>query len=559
MGALEAPSSYGGLATTERSVRKKRAYLELLLKDEIVEGLPEHSIFSRKSRIALHDIVEALHCAAKDPKIAALSLSLESVASGWAQLSDLRRALTVFHRSGKLIYCYIQEGGNAEYYLASACDRIFMPPTAHLHLVGLSAEVFFFRDLLDRFGVDAQLQSIGEYKSAAEMFTRTDLSPQAREQMDALLDDHYEELCSAIQSRGFTGDDTASLIDSGPYTAREALKKKLLDGTCYQDEVTDKLKEQLGEKAHPLPAHKYFKGDGIFKRLLTFRRARIAIIDIVGHISIGESRRNQAGRNISGAETVGKFLDHASQSRKIRAIVVRINSPGGSGLASDLIWRKILLAGKKKPVIVSFGDVAASGGYYVASAASHILAEPTSITGSIGVLAGKFVARDLMNRLAIHRESFQRGKHSEYGSLFSEFTVEEAERLNQQMLEFYREDFLKKVARGRKMEEEAVDQIGQGRVWSGRQAKEHNLVDEIGGILEAIQRARWLADIDESKKIRVVHYYKRRRLLERLMPDLHSPIMAKIFPQPALDVLSFIDDLGRQKILLMMPFQIRIR
>jgi protease-4 len=238
---------------------------------------------------------------------------------------------------------------------------------------------------------------------------------------------------------------------------------------------------------------------------------------------------------------------------------VRINSPGGSGLASDLVWRKILLSGKKKPVIVSFGDVAASGGYYVASAASHILAEPTSITGSIGVLAGKFVARELMNRLSIHRESFQRGEHAEYGSLFTEFTVEEAERLNRQMLEFYREDFLKKVALGRKMAEEAVDQVGRGRVWSGRRAKEHNLVDEIGGISEAIQRARRLADIDESKKIRVVHYYKRRKLWERLMPDFQSPIMARLFPQPAMDVLGIIDDLGRQEILLMMPFQIRIR
>ncbi len=559
MGTVETPPSYGGLAPMERSVSKKRFYLELLLKDEIVEGLPEHSIFSRKARIALYDIVESLRNAAKDPKIAALSLNLEKVASGWAQLSDLRRALTVFRRSGKPIYCYMQEGGNAEYYLASACDRIFMPSTAHLHLIGLSAEVFFLRDLMDRLGVEAHLQSIGEYKSAAEMFMRTDLSPQAREQMDSLLDDHYEELCSAIQSRGFTRDSTASLIDSGPYTAREALAKKLLDGVCYQDEVTDRLKEQIGEKAHPVSAHKYFKGDGFFKRLVTFRRARIAIIDIVGHIGVGESRKSQAGRNISGAETVGKFLDHAGQSRRTRAIVVRVNSPGGSGLASDLIWRKILLACKKKPVIVSFGDVAASGGYYVASAASHILAEPTSITGSIGVLAGKFVARELMNRLAIHRESLHRGKHAEYGSLFSEFTADEAERLHRQMLDFYREDFLKKVARGRKMEEEAVDQVGRGRVWSGRQAKENNLIDEIGGISEAIQQARRLAGIDESRKIRVIHYYKRRKLWERLMPDIHSPIMTRLFPQSALDVLDVIDELGRQEILLIMPFQIRIR
>jgi len=540
-------------------VKKKRVYLELSFKDEIVEGLPEHSIFSRKARTSLHDIVEALHAAARDPAIMALSLTLESMNSGWARLSDLRRALTAFRREGKPIYCYLQEGGNPEYYLASACDRIFMPPATHLHLIGLSAEVFFFRDLLNRLGVEAHIQAIGEYKSAAEMFTRTDMSPQARRQLDSLLNDHYEELCTAIQGRGFTRDDIAGIIDEGPYTAREALAKKLLDGVCYRDEVIDRLKEQLGENARPVPAHKYLKGDGFFKRLLTFRRARIAVIDIVGHIGAGESRKNQAGRSMAGAETVGKFLDHASRSRRVRAIVLRIHSPGGSGLGSDLIWRSILLAGRKKPVVASFGDVAASGGYYIASAASHILAEPTSVTGSIGVLAGKFVATELMNRLSVHRESIQRGEHAGYGSLFSDFTVEEAEHLSRQMLEFYQKDFVKKVARGRKMEEEAVDEIGQGRVWSGRQAKEHNLVDEIGGLLESIQRARSLAEIEESTKIRVFHYHKRRRLWERAVPDFHSPVMAKLIPQPALDVLDVIDDFGRQQILLLMPFNIRIR
>jgi protease-4 len=464
-----------------------------------------------------------------------------------------------FRRSNKPIYCYIQEGGNAEYYLASACNRIFMPPASHLNLVGLSVEVFFFRDLLERFGIDARLQSVGEYKSAAEMFTRTSMSSPAREQLESLLDDHYEELCRAIQSRGFAHDEIAPLIDSGPYTAREALAKRLLDGVCYQDEATDKLKGQLGEKTHPLPAHKYFPGDGFFKRLLTFRRVRIAIITVAGHIGSGESRRNQAGRTIAGAETIGGFLEHARRSRRVRAVIVRIDSPGGSSLASDLIWHKISLLASQKPVVVSFGDVAASGGYYIASPASHIFAEPTSITGSIGVLAGKFVAVELMNRLPIHREALRRGEHAGYESLFSEFSREESDRLNTQMLEFYREDFLRKVSSGRKMEEEAVDRAGRGRVWSGKRAKEYNLVDEIGGLSEAIQQARKLAHLPESKKIRVIHYYKRRRFWERFMPDIRSPIMAGILPPSAIDCLNMIESVGRQRILLLLPFQIQIR
>jgi protease-4 len=399
-------------------VRKKKLYLDLLLKDEIVEGHPESSFFSRKSKTALHEIVEILQRAAGDRRIAALLLTIEPLDSGWARLSDLRRALSKFRQSGKPIYCLMQDAGNSEYYLASACSKVFMPPAAHLRLVGLSVEAFFLGEVLDRFGIQAQIQSIGEYKSAAEMFTRTGMSAPAREQIEALLDDSFDELCRALLDRGFSREEMAEQINHGPYTAREAVERKLLDGICYQDEVPEKLKGELGEKILPITAGKYSKRDGFLKLLCTFRRPRIAIVNVVGHIDTGESRRNQAGRDVAGSDTIRAFLDHAEHSRRVRAIVLRVDSPGGSGMASDLIWRKILLVGKKKPVVVSFGDVAASGGYYISAPAWRIVAEPTSITGSIGVLAGKFVAREVMNRLAVHRESIQRGAHAGYESLF---------------------------------------------------------------------------------------------------------------------------------------------
>jgi len=292
---------------------------------------------------------------------------------------------------------------------------------------------------------------------------------------------------------------------------------------------------------------------------LTFRRARIAVIDVAGQIDSGESRRNQLGRNLVGSETIGRFLDHAGQSRRVRAVILRINSPGGSGLASDLIWRKIALVGKKKPVVASFGDVAASGGYYIASAASHIIAEPTSITGSIGVLAGKFVARELMKQLSVHRESIQRGEHAGYDSLFSEFSQGESERILEQMREFYLEDFVKKVAEGRKLEQEAVDQVGRGRVWSGKRALEHRLVDEIGGICEAIHRARRLSNIRDTQKTRVVHYYRRRRFWEHLLPDILPSVAVRLLPQAVADSLQILEGLGKEALLLVMPFRILIR
>jgi protease IV len=539
-------------------VRKKKLYLDLLLKDEIVEGHPESSLFSRKAKTALQQVVEILQRAAKDPRIAALLLTIENLDSGWARLSEMRRSLSGFRQSGKPIYCFMQDGGNAEYYLASACTHIFMPPASHLRLVGLAVEAFFLREILDRFGIQAQLQSLGEYKSAAEMFTRTGMSAPAREQMDVLLDDSYDEFCRALQERGFSREQVAAYIDRGPYTAREALDQKLLDGVCYHDEMADKLKLELDKKIRAVPAAKYFKGEGFLKRLFTFRRKRIAIIHVLGQIDTGESHRNQSGRDVAGSDTIQAFLDHAEHSRRIRAIVLRVDSPGGSGIASDLIWRKISLVGKIKPVVISFGDVAASGGYYISAPGSHIFAEPTSITGSIGVLAGKIVVRELMQRLSVHRESMQRGAHAGYDSVFSEFSEEEAEQLRRQISEFYREDFIKKVAEGRKISEEAVDQAGRGRVWSGKRAKEHQLIDEFGGIFEAIQHARKLAGISESKKVRVIHYYRHRRFWERLMPDFHSPIMTRVLSHPALDALGVLEDLGKQGILLLMPYRIRI-
>jgi protease IV len=540
-------------------VRKKKCFLELVLKDEIVEGQPEYSIFSRKARTALQDIADTLRRAARDPGVIALSLTLEHMAAGWAQLSELRRAVTIFRKSGKPVFCHLQEGGNAEYYLASACDRIFMPSSSSLRLVGLAIEIFFFREIMNGFGIEAQLHSVGEYKSAAEIFTRTGMSEPAREQLEALLSDAYEELCGALESRGFSREEANARINAGPYSAREALQQKLIDGIGYQDEVADKIKERFPKKVFPIAVNKYARGEGFFKRVFTFRRPRIALIDVQGYIDSGESRRGRAGRYVTGSDTIGRFLDHARTARRVRAVILRIDSPGGSGLASDLIWRKISLLGKTKPVVVSFGNVAASGGYYIAAPAHRILAEPNSITGSIGVLAGKVVAQELMTRLSIHRESVRRGEHAEYESPFKGFSPTEQEILNRQMEEFYREDFLTKVADGRKSTREKIDEVGRGRVWSGKRARELNLVDEIGGIWEAIDQARRLAKIPASRKTRVVHYYRHRRFWERFVPDFHTQAAIEILPRPALECMEILESFGGQEFLLLLPFTIRIR
>jgi protease-4 len=540
--------------------RKKRYFLELLLKGNIVEGRPEYAFFSQKTRTALHDVLQAIDRAGRDRRVLAASLKIENLSSGWARLSNVRRALTKFRESGKPVYCFLEAGGNSEYYLASACDRIYMGSAGSLHLVGLASEVFFFRELLDRVGVEPQILSVGEFKSAGEMFTRTSMSDAAREQWDALLDDYNAELRQAIAgARGFTLEEVADRINSGPYSAREAVRQNLIDGTCYDDEIPDRLRETLGTPLEPVHPARYLGGDGFIKRRLTFTRPRIAMMDVLGTIAGGESRRDQAGRHITGADTFGKFLDHARKSRRISAVVIRVDSPGGTGLASDAIWRKMSLLAEKKPVVVSFGDVAASGGYYISTPASVIFAEATTVTGSIGVLGGKFVARELIGRLAVHRQSIRRGEHSEINSLFAPFSASEAERLQNQLTEFYWQDFVKKVAAGRKMDEEAVDRAGRGRVWSGSRATGQGLVDRIGGLDDALLEARRLAKIPEGKKVRLLHYVRRRRLREMLLPDFSPRFEAAVIGEPWLDAWELLRRARESTILLWLPFHVRIR
>ena len=538
--------------------KKTRGYLELVLKDDLVEGQPEFSLLERRDKTGLPEVIRAIELASRDRKVSAIALTLENLAAGWARLANLRRALWAFRRAGKPIYAFIASGGNAEYYVASACDRIYLPPGVTLQLVGLESEVFFFRDTLDRLGIEAELHSIGEYKTAGEPFTRTEMSPKSREQLEALLDDFHQEFCSALSDgRGLSSEEVAGRVDRGPYTAREAVDAGLADEICYRDELEQRLESALGVKLRAVPAHKYVPRPGWFRRLATVRRPRVAVVHVLGLIASGENRPKRAGRQVAGADTISELLDHALKDRRVRALVLRIDSPGGSATASDLIWRNVERLRHKKPVVATCGDFAASGGYYVASAASRILVEPTSITGSIGVLGGKFVALALQKYLGVHRETVRRGAHADHASPLSVFSREESQQLARQLEEFYRENFVRKVANGRHMPENEVDRLGRGRVWSGRQAVASGLADDVGGFGEAIEEARRLAGIPPARKTRTVFYARRRRLRDLFAFDL--PFGALSLPWPVTELAEVAAALRSDPILAWLPWRIRIR
>jgi protease-4 len=541
-------------------MKKQCYYLEIKLADEIVEGRPDSTFFLPKGRLDIKTVLDALAKAKEDRKIVGLALKIRQARLGWARLQDIRDAVVNFKSSGKPVIAFMESGGNREYFLASAGSVICLVPSANLDLTGLSAEVLFFKGSLDRLGVKPDLARVGEYKSAVEMFTRDAMSPAYREELTVLLDDLYAQFIKAIaDGRGLDAEATRRLVDGGPFTAWEAMDAKLVDKLAYEDEMEKIFEELVKSRLKKLPLDRYKIRESFFRRIFRRRRPRIALIHVVGTIASGENRRSPDQRSIVGSETLSVLIRAARENRNVKAIVLRVNSPGGSALASDVIWREVIVTREKKPVIVSFGDVAASGGYYIAAAADSIVAEPATVTGSIGVIGGKFVIRELLDKLGIKHESITRGAHAGFYSMYTPYSDEERQRLDKQIRDFYYREFIKKVATGRNMDDAEVEKIAQGRVWSGHQGKNLGLIDELGGLDRAIEIAKAKAGIPAEKKVSVVYYLKRRRWRDLIPRDFG-------FASQRLGAFTLLADLATlwelyqtEDVLALMPFDLRIR
>ncbi len=528
------------------------SYLSLDLSGEIPENPPTDigNLFERRPP-SLRTLVESLERAAEDPKVSGVLVRVSSLpASGWGQVQELRNAITRFRASGKPAYAHLEFCGNKEYYLATACTKVYAVPTALLDITGLETEVTFFRGTLDKLGVQAQFEGVGKYKNAPNQFTEAGFTEPHREQMEALLDSLYGEYVAGIaQSRGLSAEAVQALVDKGPYDATAAKKAGLVDDLLYRDQLVTRLSGTTEVK--PARYVKRSRGMGFDGR------ARIALVYAVGEIIPGESQNSPFGGSFAGSDTVASALRQARQDSSIKAILLRVDSPGGSGTASDVIWREVELARKSKPVVVSMGDMAASGGYYIAMGSDAIVAQPGTITGSIGVFGGKFSLRGLYDKIGLSKEILTRGEHAALFSEYRPWSDAERRHIHAMMVAFY-DDFVAKAAKGRRKEKDEVHAVAQGRVWTGAEAKRIGLVDHLGGLDVALAVAKERAKIDKDEDVRLVELPERKGLFETLLERQEEGVET-VLPRDLRAMLRLGAMLRDGQPLARLPFDLQIR
>lgn len=541
------------------AIGRRRSYgvLTLDLGGDLAEDGAERRLFGLLRRAATDylAVISLLRWAREDPRLSAVLIRLDALDVSWARLQGLRRSLQKLRHAGKRVSVHLERAGVGEYYLAAAADQISLTPNGTLDITGLSSESVFVFDALKKVGVEADVIQMGSFKSAGEMFTRRDMSPPHLEMMESLIDDLYVQLVDGIAAgRGLEPVAARALIDRGPFVAQEALSAKLVDEIAYADEVEKRLVEACDDATViDRPAYAGRRGREIRRQVLRAGRGSFALLHIGGTIKSGESIPGLNGANAVGSSTVAAALKDLREREDIRAIVVRVDSPGGSGAASDLIWHELIRTRDRKPVVVSMGDVAASGGYYVALAGTSIFAEPGSITGSIGVIAGKANLRGLYDKLGVTKQLVTRGRHA---SIFSDYVGlegEARERIQTQAAAFYT-DFVGKVAESRQLSPEAAAGCAEGRVWTGRQAWTRGLVDEIGGLEEAIDAAKRLAGVPDDQPVSLERFPKPRRLW-KVPLDLGLPAQGHL--AEVLNALSPWQFILRDRIWALLPFQMR--
>jgi protease-4 len=486
---------------------KNNSVLNLKLDKRIVER-ETSNLFAQLTKsfnggepgtIGLLELRMAIQNAAKDSKVKGILLNVNGIDAGMATLEELRAELVRFKESGKFVVSYSDSYSELGYYLASVADKIYLPPSGMLEFNGLHTELLFFKNLLEKLEIQPEVFKVGQYKSAVEPFLNNKMSDANREQMKQLLNTIYGNMLEQIGHNRNISSDTLRLVSDGMLIRNpdDALLFNLITDIAYLDSAEAFMKEQIGlDSSEKLNYSDYwafqeFETDGNI-----VGTEKIAVIYAVGDIKDGKGDEQTIG-----SSTMIEEIKKARADSSIKAIVLRINSPGGSALASDIIWRELILTKEVKPLIASMGDVAASGGYYIAAACDSILAQPNTITGSIGVFGILFNGKDFINnKLYITTDREKTGPYADIGSFTRAVDKDERAIIQQEVEDVYKK-FLEIVSTGRKLSEESVDSIAQGRVWSGISAKNNKLIDSEAGLEEAIELAAKMARLEVYKTV----------------------------------------------------------
>lgn len=486
---------------------KKGSVLKMKLSGKITEQLQKRFT----TGLSLPDVCQNLVKAAYDPRISGVYLQIEPLDCGWGKIEEIRRHITFYRKSGKFILSYLTVGGEKEYYLARTCKELFVPPGAYITLFGLKVQATFLGGVLEKVGVEPEVQRIGKYKSIGDLISRKDMSEANREMLTALLDDIYCNWLDEIAMlNGMKKEGVENILDEGIFEVERLKQAGLITDIKYEDEVDKLIKEKLELKDDikvPYVNSRKYSRVRPWTLNLSGNKDQIAVLRAVGSIS-----RTRGGINTSGDGIVSdQFIEQIRQvrdSKNFKAAVLRIDSPGGDALASDLMWRELRLLAEKKPLIASMVDVAASGGYYMAMAAGTIVAEKLTLTGSIGVVTGKFSLAKLYEKVGYTKEIISRGKFAELDAEQRPLRPDEKELFAKSAQNAYKQ-FRDKAALSRSMEIEKMEEVAQGRVWTGKAAKERGLVDTIGGFSKAIAIAKQKAGISQETKVSLVELSKR--------------------------------------------------
>jgi protease IV len=488
---------------------------------DLPEIAPE-LILGGGGELTIRSYVELIRKAKRDDRIAGILLRPGGINSPfWAKLQELRDAIEDFKTSGKYVHAWLEYAGDREYFLATAADKVYLLPSASLDLTGVASYEVFLRGTFDWLGTYPDFLHVGDYKTAVNTYLEKTFTPAHKEMSQSINRSQYDQLVRAIaDARGKPEAEIRALIDQGPFQPVDALRVGLIDEVAYEDELDDIATDLKG--ADYIDAEDYAAVS--WERTGTRRGSKVAVINAAGVINSGRSGFDPVNGPIVGSDSLVEWIREARADRSVKAIVLRVDSPGGSSTASDVIWRELTISRENnRPVIVSMSDLAASGGYYIALGGDAIVAQPGTLTGSIGVYTGKFVVSGSLEKLGANIDATSDGKHAEIYSPDRRFTPDERTKIVESMQNVY-DQFIERTAAARHMTPEKVDEIAQGRVWTGQQAKDLGLVDELGGLYKAIDLAKQRARIPADEEVELVVYPPHRSFYEVLSETISSPV-----------------------------------